>query len=180
MQCVEGRGRVSKRPSTSTQPPAPSVEEKGKTPAEAEDGKAKQGDEKETSKVKGKSGKLRRLKAFEGEVKDKSPKSQNQSAAGSSSVPEAAPKAKSQPKKKKKEEDDDPAARPKAKAKAVGVPKPKAKAKSGLVLTETHNGWTVQKFKRSTSGIPFWKFTDPTGHNYWTAWEAELNGFKRV
>ena len=133
-------------------------------------------------------GKLRRLNAFEGEVKDTSPKPEkrrkvtpmkrpaSRSVTGSSSVPEGMPKAKAKAKQKKEKCDAEPAG-PKATATAEGGPKPKAKAVP--VRTESHYGWTAQKFERSTGRIPFWKFTSPDGRNFWTAWEAESNGFKR-
>lgn len=54
------------------------------------------------------------------------------------------------------------------------------KGKAELVCTEKHGNWTFQRFKRSTTGLPFNKFVGPDGKIYWTNHAAEAAGFKRL
>ena len=64
--------------------------------------------------------------------------------------------------------------RPSAKA------EPRKRQKAELVSEETtKNGWKALKFKRNTSGTPFWKFVSPTNDTFWTLSAAEAAGFKR-
>ena len=93
---------------------------------------------------------------------------------------EASPKKKPVKKKpgKKEKEPETVKSSPKAKAEK---PKPESGSKRGkaeLLASEEHGGWQVFKFKRSTSGTPFWKFVGPDGTIYWTRRGAEKAGFK--
>lgn len=60
----------------------------------------------------------------------------------------------------------------------MNLKKPATKGKALLVNSFSKEGWQFCKFKRSTSGTPFNKFTSPDGQIYWTNKAAEEAGFK--